>query len=149
MNDQAGQPPGEPPGERLDHVTVPVPQHVQAAVQVNRREPRVRRHVREHAVKLLRRVGVQLSRQALLPEAQGGQLQQRVIAGVALQEQGVDGRQPGGIVGGRPVRGQGLLRPWRRAVRFSALMTPRSEACTIDSLTPTPHSTCRPTSISR
>lgn len=36
-----------------------------------------------------------------------------------------------------------------RAARFSALITPRSDASTIDSLMPTPHSTRSPTSISR
>lgn len=36
-----------------------------------------------------------------------------------------------------------------RATRLSALITPRSEACTIDSLMPTPHSTRSPTWISR
>ncbi len=66
----------------------------------------MRRHVRQHAVKLVRRVGVQLGRQALLAEAQAGELQQRVIAGIALQEQGVNGRQPGRIAGWRPVRAQ-------------------------------------------
>jgi len=38
---------------------------------------------------------------------------------------------------------------WWRAARFRALITPRSEARTIDSLMPTPHSTRSPTSISR
>jgi hypothetical protein len=37
----------------------------------------------------------------------------------------------------------------QRAVRFRALMTPRSDASTIDALMPTPHNTRSPTSISR
>ena len=39
--------------------------------------------------------------------------------------------------------------PRSRTYRFSALTTPRSDACTIDSLMPTPHCTLSPTSISR
>jgi hypothetical protein len=39
--------------------------------------------------------------------------------------------------------------PRSRAARFSALITARSDAFTIDSLMPTPHSTRSPTSISR
>ena len=46
-------------------------------------------------------------------------------------------------------RGAGQAAGRSRATRLSALITPRSDACTIDSLMPTPHSTRSPTWISR
>ena len=51
----------------------------------------------------------------------------------------------------RPTAPQGLgyAAACRRAARFSALITARSEARTIDSLIPTPQYTRSPTSISR
>ncbi len=60
-------------------------------------------------------------------------------------------RRPG-LAGGpaRPSRrrlAQGAA--WRLAARFSALITARSDALTIDSLIPTPQYTRSPTSISR
>jgi hypothetical protein len=51
------------------------------------------------------------------------------------------------VVEGRPA--QAGRSPSYRAARLSALITPRSDAWTIDSLTPTPQSTRSPTSISR
>jgi len=68
VDDKAGQPPGEACGELLDHTAVAFVQHVQPAVQVHRRQPRVRRHVAEHAVELIRHVGVRLGREARLGE---------------------------------------------------------------------------------
>jgi hypothetical protein len=61
---------------------------------------------------------------------------------------------PRRLRGGRPSGdGQASARSGQalrsRAARFSALITPRSDAFTIDSLMPTPHSTRSPTSISR
>jgi hypothetical protein len=54
------------------------------------------------------------------------------------------GRRQGAAVTGRPA-----LRDGYRAARLSALITARSDASTIDSLMPTPQSTCSPMAISR
>lgn len=50
---------------------------------------------------------------------------------------------------GHPNGGSADRYPRSRTYRFSALTTPRNDACTIDSLMPTPHCTLSPTSISR
>src|ERR1022692_19559 len=69
----------------------------------------------------------------------------------ALASRGQPGRdrpaEAGFSVPGARRAGQATGRS--RATRLSALITPRSDACTIDSLMPTPHSTRSPTWISR
>jgi hypothetical protein len=67
--------------------------------------------VLEHAVKLVRRVGVCLSRQAFLGEAEAGQPEQRVVSGDALMEQGMNRPRVRGAARGRPVRAQRKLLP--------------------------------------
>jgi hypothetical protein len=90
VDDHARKTPGEAGGELLDHAAVLFAKHIQAAVQVNRWQARVRRYVREQAVKLVRSVGVRLGCQAFLGEAEACEPEQRVIAGVPLLEQGMD-----------------------------------------------------------
>jgi Fe-S oxidoreductase len=90
VDDHAGQAPGQAVGELLDQAAVPLVQQVQPAIQVNRRAARVRRHVREQPVKVVRRVGVQLGGQAGLGETEAGQPGQRVVPGVARLEESVN-----------------------------------------------------------
>jgi hypothetical protein len=90
VDDHAGQAPGQAPREVFDHAAVRFAQQVQPPIQVNRREVRVRRHVREQPVKLVGRVGVQFGRQAGLGETEGRQLEQGVVSRVPRLEQGVN-----------------------------------------------------------
>jgi hypothetical protein len=74
----------------------------------------VRRHVLEQAVELVRRVGVRLRREAFLGEAEAGELEQRVVAGDALLEQGVNRRQARSAAGGPQAGAQRPLLAWPR-----------------------------------
>ena len=72
----------------------------------------MRRHVLQHVVKLVRRVGIRLCRQAFLGEAEAGEPEQCVIPGDALLEQAVDQPQARRTAAGPLVRAQCPLLPW-------------------------------------
>jgi len=63
-------------------------------------------------VKLVRRVGVCLRRQAFLGEAEAGEPEQRIVPGDALLEQGVQRPQARGGAAVAPPRAQCPLLPW-------------------------------------
>ena len=69
----------------------------------------MRRHVPEHVAELAWRVGVRLSREASLRQAEAGELEQRVVAGDTLLEQGVDRPQARSAFAGQPTAAQLLL----------------------------------------
>ena len=89
VDDHAGQASCEVAGELLDHTAVAFAQHVQTAVQVDRGQTAVRRHIFEHMVKLIRGVRVRLSGEACLGEAEPGKPEQRRVAGYPLLEERV------------------------------------------------------------
>lgn len=98
VDDHAGQAPGQAGGELLDQAAVPLAQQVQPAIEVNGRAARVRRHIRQQPVEVVRRVGVQLGGQAVLGETEAGQPGQRVVSGVPRLEEGVNDATAGAPV---------------------------------------------------
>jgi hypothetical protein len=90
MDDQAGHAAREAVGELPDHGAATLVQHVDAAIQVDHGQARVRRHEPEDVLKILRCVGIYLGRQAHLGKAEASEFQQRIIAGDAALEQAVN-----------------------------------------------------------
>jgi hypothetical protein len=133
VDNEAGHAPGEADGEIRHHVTVAFTQDVQAPVQVDRREARMRRHVPQQPGKLIRCVRVCLCRQAFLGEAEPGELEQRVVSGDALLEQGMDRPLAGRARGVPLVSAQRVLLPsgdpWRSLGRDH--MIPRRSTATV------------------
>ena len=91
VDDQAADAAREAAGELHDRGAALLVQQVDAAVQVDRRQARMRGHELQDVLQLAGRVGVRLGGQASLGEAEAGQLEQRIVAGHAPVEQGVQG----------------------------------------------------------
>ena len=98
MDDQPGDAAHEAVGEHPHQVPATLVKHVDAAVQVDHGQARMRRHEPQNVIKLLRRVGIHLGRQAHLDKAETSEFQQRIIAGDAPLKQAVN--RPEGL----PVR---------------------------------------------
>ncbi|HEX9357055.1 MAG TPA: hypothetical protein VF933_24965 [Streptosporangiaceae bacterium] len=75
MDDHTREPAGESAGEFRDHGAAPFVQDIDAAVQVDHRQVRMGRHELQNMIKLIRRIGVHLSGQAHLGEAEPSQLE--------------------------------------------------------------------------
>ena len=76
MDDQAGDAAGEFP----DRGAAPLVQDVEAAVQVDHRQVRMRAHEPQHMLKLAGRVGIHLGGRARLGEAEASQLEKRIVS---------------------------------------------------------------------
>jgi hypothetical protein len=79
MDDQASDAAREAVGELPDHDAARLVQHIEAAVQMDHRQIRMRGHERQNVLKLVWCVGIQLGGQAHLGEAEPGQLEQRIV----------------------------------------------------------------------
>ena len=90
MDDQAGDAARESVGELPDHGAARLVQHIDAAVQVDRRPVRVRGHEPQHVLELRWRVGIYLGGQAHLREAEASQLEQRIVSRDASLEQAMN-----------------------------------------------------------
>ena len=71
--------PAKRPANSLTATRPRLIQHIDAAVQVDHRQVRMRGHEPQHVLKLVRRVGIHLGGQAHLGEAEPGQLEQRIV----------------------------------------------------------------------
>ena len=80
VHDQAGHAACESAGESRDHVTARLVQEIDAAVQVDHRQVRMRRHEGQNMLQLVRCAGVHLGGQAQLREAEPSQPEQRIVA---------------------------------------------------------------------
>ena len=92
MDDQAGDAACEAVGEFPDHGAAPPVQHVDATVQVDEGQARMRGHKLQDILELVRRVGVHLGGHARLGEAEPSEFEQRLVPGDALLEQGMNGQ---------------------------------------------------------
>ena len=90
MDDQAGDAAGESVGELPDDGAAGLGQHIDAAVQVDRRPVRMRGHEPQNVLELRWRVGIELGGQARLREAEGGQLEQRIVSRDTSLEQAMN-----------------------------------------------------------
>ena len=79
MHDEAGDAARESVGELPDYGAARLVQHIDTAVQMDHRPVRVRRHEPQNVLKLVWRVGIYLSGQAHLGEAESSQLEQRIV----------------------------------------------------------------------
>jgi hypothetical protein len=95
VDDEAGDPPREAVGERLDRRPAPLVQQVDVPAQVHDGPVGLGRREPENPLELLRRVGVELGGQPGLGEAETGQPQQGVVAVDPTLEQGPQRRTRG------------------------------------------------------
>lgn len=79
MDDHTPEPACEPVGEFTDHGAATLMQHVDAPVQVDDGQIRMRRHEPQNMLELCRGVGVHLRGQAHLSEAKPSKLEQRIV----------------------------------------------------------------------
>ena len=79
VDDEAGDAARETAGELPDHGAASIVQHIDAAVQMDHRQVRMRGHEPQNVVKLVWRVGIHLGGQAHLGEAEPGELEQRIV----------------------------------------------------------------------
>ena len=115
MDDKAGDAARETVGEFRDPGTVLLAEHVDTAVQVDRRKVPMRRDEPEGPLELVWGVGVELGGHAHLGKAECGQLEERIVPGETSLEQAVNwsGRVPvlaairGGGFAGVPVNRAG------------------------------------------
>ena len=91
MDDYPGYPAGEAVSEFPDRGPASLVEHVDAAIQVDHGQARVGGHEAQDMLQLVRRIGVYLGCDAHLGEAEPGELEQRVVPGEALLEQGMNG----------------------------------------------------------
>ena len=79
MDDEAGDTAREAVGEFPDHGAATLVQHIDAAVQVDHRQVRMRGHEPQDMLKLVWRVRIYLGSQAHLGEAEPSKLKQRIV----------------------------------------------------------------------
>jgi hypothetical protein len=79
VDDEARDAARETASELPDHSAARILQHIDAAVQVDRRQVQMRGHEPQNVVKLAWRVGIHFGGQAHLGEPEPGQLEQRII----------------------------------------------------------------------
>jgi hypothetical protein len=117
MDDKAGDAARETVGEFRDPGTVLLTEHVDTAVQVDRRKVSMRRDEPEGPLQLVWGVGVELGGHAHLGKTESGQLEERIVPGETSLEQAVNwsGRVPvlaairGGGFAGVPVNRAGNI----------------------------------------
>jgi hypothetical protein len=90
MDDKAGDTARETVGEFRDQGTVLPAEHVDTAVQVDRRKVSMRRDEPEDPLQLVRGVGVEFGGHAHLGKTESGQLEERIVPGERSLEQAVD-----------------------------------------------------------
>ena len=112
MHHETRDPPGEPGGKVSDDRRAALVEHVDAAVEVNHRQLRLRGREGEDPVELVRSAGIDLGCKASLREPQLREAQQRVIAADPLLEQSAEGWNRGRCRGPRLIDWH---RMWARA----------------------------------
>ena len=90
MDDEASDTARETVGELPDHGAATLVQHIDAAVQVDHRQVRMRGHEPQNMLKLVWRVGIHLGGQAHLGKAEPGKLEQRIVPRDASLEQAMN-----------------------------------------------------------
>jgi hypothetical protein len=80
MDDEASDAACEAVGELTHHAVATLVQHIDAAIQMDHRKVRMRRHEPQNVLKLIRCVGIHLGGQAHLSEAEPGELEQRIVS---------------------------------------------------------------------
>ena len=90
VDNEAGDTARETVGEFPDDGAATLVQHIDAAVEVDHRQVRVRGHEPQNMLKLVWRVGIQLGGQAHLGEAEPSKLKQRVVPCDAPLEQAMN-----------------------------------------------------------
>jgi hypothetical protein len=79
VDDEASDAAREAVGELSHHAVATLVQHIDAAIQMDHRQDRMRRHEPQNMLKLIRCVGIHLGGQAHLSKAQTGELEQRIV----------------------------------------------------------------------
>jgi hypothetical protein len=79
VDDEASDAAREAAGELPHHVAAALVQHIDAAIQMDHRQVRMRGHEPQNVLKLIRCVGIHLGGQAHLSEAEPGELEQRIV----------------------------------------------------------------------
>ena len=90
MDNEAGDTARETVGEFPDHGAATLVQHIDATVQVDHRQVRMRGHELQNMLKLVWRVGIYLGSQAHLGKAEPSKLKQRIIPCDASLEQAMN-----------------------------------------------------------